>query len=251
MKTKLILLFAILSNSIFAQSINDYAAVIVPTKFSFLSEENQYRLSTITKYNLEEAGFVGIYSNVNFADQYPNRCSVLNLDVVKDSGFLSTKLYIEFKDCFGKVIYTSEVGKSKEKDFGEAYKEALNNAFESVKKLGYKYNGNAGSGNVVAATPAVVKEQVMPVKQVVAAPVSTVAATVNEATLYAQPTDTGYQLIDKTPKVVMKLMKTGNPNSFIAIKGDVQGILTLRDNQWFFDSYQNGALVSEVIAVKF
>lgn len=251
MKTKLVLLFALVSSSIFAQSINDYAAVIVPIKFSFLSEENQYRLSTITKYNLEEAGFVGIYSNVNFADEYPNRCSVLNVDVVKDSGFLTTKLYLEFKDCFGKVVYTSEVGKSKEKDYGEAYKEALNRAFESIYKLGYKYNGNSGSGKLVAA-PAVVNEVPMAVKQVTAAvPVSTVASGTSEAVLYAQPTDTGYQLIDKTPKVVMKLMKTGNPNSFIAIKGDVQGILSLKDNQWFFDSYQNGALVSEVIAVKF
>lgn len=247
MKTTLILFFAILTNSLFAQSINDYAAVIVPVQFGFQNEVNEYRLTTITKYNLEKAGFVSIYSNVNYSAEYPDRCSVLNVELIKDSGLFTTKLYVEFKDCYGKVIYTSEVGKSKEKDYGTAYKEALNNAFESVYKLEYKYNGKATAAKTqqVVAKAEVIKEVVQNT------PASTVVANSTSEVLYAQPTENGFQLIDKTPKVVMKLMKTGNPNSFIAIKGEVQGILSLKDNQWVFDSYQNNALVSEVIAVKF
>ncbi|GIZ07370.1 hypothetical protein FUMI01_00970 [Flavobacterium sp. UMI-01] len=229
-----------------AQSINDYAAVVVPIKLSFQNEENQYRLSTITKYNLEKAGFVAVYATTNFSNEYPDRCSLLNVDVIKDSGFLTTKLYIEFKDCYGKVIYTSEVGKSKEKDFGEAYKEALNNAFESVYKLGYKYNGK-----MPATKTSEVVNNVETVKVPTSVPTSSVVADANVEMLYAQPTETGYQLIDKTPKVVMKLMKTAIPNSFIAIKGNVQGVLSLKDSQWIFDYYQNDALVSEVILVKF
>jgi hypothetical protein len=50
--------------------------------------------------------------------------------------------------------------------------------------------------------------------------------------LYAQATSTGYQLIDSTPKVVMKLLKTSQANSFIAIKDSVQGS-DFKDNQWF------------------
>ena len=70
--------------------------------------------------------------------------------------------------------------------------------------------------------------------------------------LYAQPTESGYQLIDKTPKVVMKLLKTSQPNVFIAIKDNVQGSLILKgDGQWYFESYQNDKLVSEKIVVKF
>ncbi|WP_366184932.1 hypothetical protein [Flavobacterium ovatum] len=248
MKTKIALFLFLITNSIIAQSINDYAAVIVPVKFGFQNEENEYRLSTITKYNLEKAGFVGVYSNVNFSNEYPDRCSVLNVDVIKDSGFLTTKLYVEFKDCYGKVIYTSEVGKSKEKDFGTAYKEALNDAFESINKLEYKYNGNttAAKTRQVVAKSEVVKEVVNNIPAS-----SVIVVNTNVEVLYAQPTENGFQLIDKTPKVVMKLMKTGNPNSFIAIKGDVQGILSLKDNQWVFDSYKNNVLVSEVVLVKF
>lgn len=245
MKLKLIIFLFILSNSIFAQSINDYAAVVVPLKYDFLRSENEYRMATITKFNLEKAGFVAMYANTDFSSDYPNRCSLLSIDVIKDSGFLTTKLYVEFKDCYGKVIYTSEVGKSKEKDFGTAYQEALENAFVSIVKLGYKYSGKP----TVKVTSAVAAESIIVAQQV--APVSSFVNNVNQEVLYAQATETGFQLIDKTPKVVMKLMKTGTPNSFIAIKGDLQGVLNLKDNQWFFDSYQNGTLVSEVIAVKF
>ena len=245
MKSKLIIFLFILSNSIFAQSINDYAAVVVPLKYDFLRSENEYRMATITKFNLEKAGFVAMYANTDFSSDYPNRCSLLNIDVIKDSGFLTTKLYVEFKDCYGKVIYTSEVGKSKEKDFGTAYQEALENAFVSIAKLGYKYTGKPA----VKVASAVATESVSVPQQV--APVSSVVNNANQEVLYAQATETGFQLIDKTPKVVMKLMKTGTPNSFIAIKGDLQGVLNLKDNQWVFDSYQNGTLVSEVITVKF
>ncbi|WP_418262098.1 hypothetical protein [Flavobacterium faecale] len=246
MRIKIILAFFLITNALIAQSVNDYAAVIVPIKFSFQNEENEYRLSTITKYNLEQAGFVVFYSNVNFSNEYPDRCSVLNIDVVKDSGFLTTKLYVEFKDCFGKVIYTSETGKSKEKEFGTAYKEALNNAFESIYKLEYKYNGSTA----VKTQPATAKVETVK-ENGNNAPVSSVVSSVNAELLYAQPTENGFQLIDKTPKVVMKLMKTGTPNSFIAFKGELQGVLNMKDNQWVFDSYQNGVLVSEVLLIKF
>jgi hypothetical protein len=69
--------------------------------------------------------------------------------------------------------------------------------------------------------------------------------------LYAQPTENGYQLIDKTPKVVMKLLKTSRQDSFIAIKDGVQGSLNAKDNGWYFEYYQNDKLVSEKISVKF
>jgi hypothetical protein len=51
-------------------------------------------------------------------------------------------------------------------------------------------------------------------------------------------TSTGYQLIDSTPKVVMKLLKTSQANSFIAIKIQCKALI-LKDNQWFFEYYQN------------
>ena len=69
--------------------------------------------------------------------------------------------------------------------------------------------------------------------------------------LYAQATATGYQLVDASPKVVYKLYKTSRSDLFIAMKGNNQGVLIQKDNQWFFEYYENATLVSEKVAVKF
>ncbi|MDQ6529523.1 hypothetical protein [Flavobacterium sp. LHD-85] len=248
-----ILLAAILCSVVgFAQSINDYKAVIIPLKYEFMKTDNQYRLATLSKQNLTKSGFEAFYANEQLPDGYTDRCQVLYIDVIKDSAFLVTKLIVQFKDCFGQVVYTSEVGRSKEKDYDLAYKEALDNAFKSVITLHYKYSGN----------PVATSKTPVPAKTVAATAVTTVAATQIVAAstpdlkdpnlLYAQPTESGYQLIDKTPKVVMKLFKTSQPNVYIATKDNVQGSLILKqDGQWYFESYQNDKLVSEKIVVKF
>jgi len=246
MRIKFLLFAFLISAAGFAQSINDYKAVIVPLKYDFTKTENQYRLSTMTKSNLLKAGIPAYYTSEQVPAEYGDRCQLLYIDVKKDSGFLVTKLYLEFKDCYGKVIYTSEIGKSKEKEYEVAYKESLDLAFVSVNKLHYKYSGKAITSS--AAVKPVVNS--VPV-QTVAVATTPVVDVSDPNLLYAQPTENGYQLIDKTPKVVMKLLKTSRPDSFIAIKDGVQGSLNAKDNQWYFEYYQNDKLVSEKVSVKF
>jgi len=246
MKIKFLLLTLLISAIGFSQSINDYKAVIVPLKYDFTKTENQYRLSTMTKSNLLKAGFPAFYTNEEIPAEYGDRCQLLYIDVKKDSGFLVTKLYVEFKDCYGKVVYTSEIGKSKEKDYETAYKESLDLAFVSISKLHYKYSGNA----VTSSSKIPHSTTVVP-SLTIAAAATPVVDMSDPNLLYAQPTENGYQLIDKTPKVVMKLLKTSRSDSFIAIKDGVQGSLNAKDNQWYFEYYQNDKLISEKVTVKF
>ncbi|WP_163407845.1 hypothetical protein [Flavobacterium ajazii] len=256
MRIKFLLLFLFTSFLGFSQSVNDFKAVIVPIKFDFAKGVNPYRLSTQTKANLIKAGFEAYYENDQLPAELINRCDLLYADVKRDNAFLVTKLFIEFKDCYGKVMYTSEIGRSKEKDFETAYRECLDLAFVSVNNLHYKYNGKTGVVSS-AITPAVTVAAVssVPATTSVASTTSAVSTTAVNLSdpnlLYAQPTETGYQLIDKTPKVVMKLMKTSRPDSFIAIKDGVQGTLNAKDNQWFFEYYKDDKLVSEKVSVKF
>jgi hypothetical protein len=253
MKKQFLLLLLLVVSHSYSQSVNDYKAVIVPLKYDFFKGENQYRLNTLTKFNLNKAGFVSFYASETIPVEYNERCSLLYVDVVKENGFLTTKLFITLKDCYGKIIFQSITGKSKEKDYQIAYTEALNEAFKSVYNLQYKYSGIT----TVKAQPALQPEVVKPANAAVAVVntnvsepvVNTVLADSN--LLYAQPTATGFQLIDSTPKVVMKLFKTSQPNSFIAIKDAVQGSLIVKDNQWYFEYYQNDKLMSEKVAVKF
>jgi len=244
MKIKFLLVALFISVIGFAQSVNDYKAVIIPLKYDFLKSDNQYRMATMTKSNLQKAGFQAFYANEEIPAEFADRCQLLYIDVKKESGFLVTKLFAEFKDCYGKVIYTSEIGKSKEKEYDVAYKESLDLAFVSVNKLHYKYDGKA-----LASTSKPIAVVSAPIQTVqTAAPVADIS---DPNLLYAQPTENGYQLIDKTPKVVMKLLKTSRPDSFIAIKDGVQGSLNAKDNQWFFEYYQNDKLISEKVSVKF
>ena len=249
MKKSFLLLLMLLAGVSYGQSVNDYKAVIVPQKYEFLKSDNQYRLNTLTKFNFNNAGFIAFYATEIVPAEYSDRCGLLYADVEKENGFLITKLYVLLKDCNGKVVFKSNVGKSKEKEYQKAYIDALNEAFQSVYDLQYKYSGVAPKAQVLSVpltplTPAVNT-------QVVADKMQS-NAVINDANLlYAQATPTGYQLIDSTPKVVMKLMKTSQPNSFIAIKDAIQGSLILKENQWFFEYYQNDKLVSEKVNGKF
>ena len=245
---KLVFVFILFSTVAFSQNINNYKAVIIPLKYDFLKSENQYRLATLTKLNLQKAGFVAFYSNEDIPSEYKDRCSLLTVDVKKESGFLMTKLAVVFNDCFGKLVYQSEMGKSKLKEYEAAYSEALNDAFRSINALNYKYELNQ--------SPSKQLTQVSPVESVNSS-ISSWATVVqdspntNAELLYAQATPTGYQLVDASPKVVFKLNKTSVPTLYTAIKDNKQGILFQRENQWFFEYYENETLFAELVRVKF
>lgn len=245
---KLVFVFILFSTVAFSQNINNYKAVIIPLKYDFLKSENQYRLATLTKLNLQKAGFVAFYSNEDIPSEYKDRCSLLTVDVKKESGFLMTKLAVVFNDCFGKLVYQSEMGKSKLKEYEAAYSEALNDAFRSINALNYKYELNQ--------SPSKQLTQVSPVDTVNSS-ISSSATVVqdspntNAELLYAQATPTGYQLVDASPKVVFKLNKTSVPTLYTAIKDNRQGVLIQKENQWFFEYYENDKLFSELVRVKF
>ena len=271
MKTRILFLMLFVACYSFSQTVNDYKAVIIPAKYDFQKEENQYRLQTITKVNLQKANFQAFYANETIPAEFPDRCSLLYFDVKKENALLTTKLYIVFKDCYGTAIFQSAIGKSREKEFETAFVDALNKAFNFVYELEYAYNGNTNfspkslvAQQSVPAGSSPVSVTSVPASSVpvVGAAVVAVSPTKNEsdkpknsenkssATLYAQPTSYGYQLIDSESKVIMKVYKTSNTASYMAIKGSVQGALVSKDNQWFFEYYQGDKLISEKIDVK-
>lgn len=261
MKTRILFLMLFIASYSFSQTVNDYKAVIIPMKYDFQKSDNQFRLQTLTKVDLQKAGFQAFYTTESMPSEFNDRCDLLYIDVKKENAFLVTKLYITFKDCFGTIIFQSAIGKSREKEFDLAYSDAINEAFISVYALQYKYNGTkAGSKSaVVPAVPAPVAPAatiptvVVPVAAAANKEVNDLKTSQNNSAdlLYAQPTSYGYQLIDSEPKVVMKVYKTSNPASYMAAKGSVQGVLVSKDNQWFFEYYQGDKLISEKINVKF
>ena len=68
---------------------------------------------------------------------------------------------------------------------------------------------------------------------------------------YAQPTENGYQLVDNTPKIRMKLLKSSAENVYMAQSDAKNGMVYQKDKQWIFEYYENGALVQEKLNIKF
>jgi hypothetical protein len=263
MKRSVLLLLLFISLSGYSQStINNYKYVVVPEKFTQFKDAYQDMLKSLTKGLLEYKGFTVYLENADMPSEVANnKCQTLSADLLEKSGMLTTEITLVLKDCKGNVVYKSNAGKSREKDYKTAYNIALRDAFTSVT---YTYSGPAAEAaqpTVTAATTpeketAVTPVVQAPVKPSATAPITPVQSTETVAsrpvgTLDARAIANGYQLIDATQKKVLTLLKTSAENYYIASNADTSGIVLKKGEDWFFEYYKNGKLVSEKLLVKF
>lgn len=269
MKKLIVLGLFLITASISAQeSINQYKYIIVPKKFDFLKEPNQYRVNTYTKFLFEKNGFTAVYDDSQPTDLRVNPCLGLKANILDDSNLFTTKLSITLENCQGDIVFTSAEGRSKIKEYEEAYQDAIKDAFVSVRGLNYYH---APAENNMALMPAASAATSTMPSQASEASVSAPVATGDQTTsntsqaqgevatanavdqyagvLYAQPTANGYQLVDSTPKVIYKLTKTTQPNYFLIQGGN--GFVYKKDGQWIAEYYEGETLKQEVLNIKF
>jgi hypothetical protein len=208
-------------------------------------------LNGLLRDQLEEKGFTAFMSSAQLPLEIAgNKCGALMAEVVETKGLFVTNLTILLKDCQGNVIFKSKEGKSREKEYQAAYYEAEKDAFTSLKAAPYQYDGTTFTQTQVQTTAAV------PVP-VAAAPAAAVAVATTAAitdatgTLYAQATPNGFQLIDTTPKKVLTLFKTSQPDYYIAANGPVPGIVFKKNEEWLYEYYKDDKLVSQKLQIKF
>jgi hypothetical protein len=225
----------------------------VPEKFIFLKENDQYGLNSATKDLLQAKGFTAFFDNNELpVDLANNKCSTLSAEVLDKSGMLSTTLILVLKDCRGNVVFRGKPGKSLEKDFSDGYNMALKDAFASLDKTPYTYTGPfVEPAQPVASATAVAVPVVTEKQAPTTAPATTIETNNDAGTLYAQSIPNGYQLVDNTPKKVLTLLKTSAANYFIASNNTVNGIVLKINEDWFFEYYEDGKLVSKKLQVKF
>jgi hypothetical protein len=278
-----------MATSVFSQTnLNSYKYIIVAEKFDFLKESNQYRLNELAEFLFEKYGFEAVIEGEDYPnDLLMNRCSGLKANVLKDSGMFKTRLTVQLKDCNDRIIYTSEVGESREKEFERAYSDALRNAFNSIQALEYKYEPSntddiavlqeVETKSEVAKEIQELKEEIQNLKKekeivavekieqkvepVTPIPVKVIeveegvtvkAPAVKEASinvLYAQAIENGFQLVDSTPKVVYKIKRTGIQDVYL-IEGK-NATLYKKGADWIIEYYENDILKQEVLNIKF
>ncbi len=173
MKLPLIALLLLIHFSSFAQSVNDYQYVIIPEKYDFAKNIDEYQLNSLTQFLFNKYGF----DSYRVRDEKPlgltnGSCEALYADVESTSNYIVSRLKVVLRDCKGEIVYISEQGKSKHKDFKKSYHEALRNAFASIEELKYAYNGksqeNAKPEETVTSTEQeveIVEEVITPTKE--------------------------------------------------------------------------------------
>ncbi|WP_405606815.1 hypothetical protein [Polaribacter sp. Asnod1-A03] len=230
------------------ENISNYKYIIVKDKFDFLKESDQYQTSSLTKFLLNKKGFDVFLSNEELPNELKlgGKCSALEASVEDESNMFTVKTVIVISNCFGSVLYKSEVGKSKLKDFKKGYHQAIRRAFDSMEGFNYSYNSTEPilmekKDNVVVDkvnAPKVKKE--VTVEKIVKKPIEV---------LYAQAKGNGFQLVNSKPEVVFEILKTRKENVFI-IKGK-DGTLYKNEDKWYAEFYENDKLVKKEYQVKF
>jgi hypothetical protein len=255
MKAYLTIVIAFLSLSGYSQTtINNYKYVVVPARYTFQKEDDQYGLNDSAKSLLRQKGFVVFISNEKLpADLVANPCKALRAELTAKNTMFTTSLTLVLRDCLNNAVFTGNEGKSREKEYIDAYSEALKKAVVSLNAASYKYDSTLseqaqGSLSAAASAPAAAPT--------VSSTTSTTASTsatpaTNSGDLHAQPIDNGYQLVDTTPKKVLTLLKTSLPDYFIGQAGASTGIVFKKDGIWIFEHSENNKLVSQKFEIKF
>jgi hypothetical protein len=139
----LIVVLGVMNPLIAQNNVNDYKYVIVPTKYDFLKEDDKYQVNSLTAFLFNKYGFLTVMKNDNYpGDLIKNNCLALTANVIKHKGMFITKLQVELRNCKNELVFVSEIGESREKDYKIAFNLALRNAFKSIEALEYNYQEN-------------------------------------------------------------------------------------------------------------
>ena len=265
MKNIILVLFLIMSNIfVFGQEkkVNNYKFIVVPDQFDFLKQKDEYKTSSLTKFLLKKNGFTVVLNS----EQYPkdlrdNPCSGLKAFVLDKSSMFKVKVIIELRDCSNKILYTSDEGVSKLKEFKKGFQEAIRNAHASMNDIAYEpflIETIAKDKKEIVTVNPVLVEEVKEVKLEVELPVINNIETAQispinnialSTTLYAQPKENGFQLINLKPQVVFVILNTSVKGVFV-IK-DKNGLLYKKGENWIAEFYENGKLIEKKYQVKF
>jgi hypothetical protein len=255
MKNTLVVLFLIAFNfSTFGQDkkVSNYKYIIVPENFAFLKQKDQYQTSSLTKFLLKKNGFTVVLDSERYPQELrDNPCKALTANVVDLSSMFRTAVSIELKNCSKKVVYTTNEGTSKLKDYKKSFHESIRAAHASMGAIQYVALSNLAEIEEIqeqgkAAALAINKAEET---AIIVEKLSVNNAITETNTLYAQPNENGFQLINLKPAVVFLILKTNMKDVFII--SDKNGVLYKKGLTWIAEFYENGRLVEKKYQLKF
>ena len=235
----------------FAQDLSPYKYAIIPLEYEFQRSEDQYQINSLVHFLAEKKGFEAFYEKEQIpVDLATDVCLGLKFYIERDKGVFLTKTKLVVKDCQQKVVYTSPLASTKEKDIKKAYHYTIRENFKAFDRVPYSFKPRPPKKDIVMA-----KEETVVIPErpkVMEAKVVDTKEAVEEGPsydLYAQATPHGYQLVDNTPKVVYKLLSTSLSNVFM-VEGE-NALVLKKGDDWVIERVEDGQLVNRPLRVKF
>lgn len=272
-----IMLVSLLTSVNAQDKLNNYKYVVVANQFDFQSEPDQYRLNGLTTFLLQKQNFT-VFSNTDVLpdDAIANGCLVLYATLKNSSSLFKTKVNVQFENCKKEIVFTSDIGESRDKKYIVAYNEATRNAFNTFSSFEHTYK--ATTENSTTTQVEALKQEIETLKankvteespkvtaidktkdEVVKATNTAVksnsnleVATTADNTLKAQLI-TGsvfsYNLLDANNTVVYTILFSGKEDFYI-VKGQ-DALIYKMNNQWVLAHYVNNDLQIKAINIKF
>lgn len=215
-----------LNFSLVAQNLNNYKYVRVPDKFDFQKDENKYRVNELLAFLFEKEDFEALYKER--IPEAVSNCDILDAEVHNESNLFRTKLYITLTDCNEQVVFTSETGVSRQKEYKAGFQEALRNAFKSLEALQHQYS-QGPEKVIVEAVPSEEKREQLQEKSL-----KEEATYSNAGKSYMlAPTTSGFELFEKNKEErIARLIKSGKGDTYLYTSEKINGSA-------FFDTREN------------
>ena len=237
---KLFFLFLLFSSIFtFAQkNLNPYKYVIIPSRFEFQNEDNQYGLSMLLKYKFDQLGFT-VYMESDGLPNFilENRCLALYPFIKESGGVFVTKLKLEVRDCYGEVLFLTKEGSSRDKSYKVAYNEALRSSLNSFNGYSLQYSAKNNLTNTNLSSNTSSQNLISNTK-------------LSDAHLVFKPSLNSSIILDSdTQEVVFTIYLSKKTDTYF-IKGE-SGLIYKNNNKWFREYYENDKVVIEELDLRF
>lgn len=253
--------------------LSDYKYVIVEKQFHFQNEADEYDLNRLVKFLFEKQGFDAILEGEPLPDDVKANYCLAMTSELKATGALKTKAMVILRDCDNNVVFTSEEGITKIKEFDRAYEMAIRKTFESFAEIDYYYvpserviakgkdsdDSDAQKEEIVKLKAEIetLKSESEAEEQKVDEEVEKAEATVEtvsnpaKMTFFAkkEASSGNYQVFDKDNKQMMVLMSSGREGLFMV--KDANAVVYKEDGKWYLSENVDGQQVIKEIELQF
>jgi len=258
------------------KELNAYKYIIIPSKFDFQKEKNEYGINLLLKYKFQQLGFESYLDTDDLPlELRTNTCLYASPVLHTNSNMFKTVVSIELFDCTKQSLYKTQEGSSKSKSFKISYNEAIRNALKSFQDYKLDYSPKQDTVKLELKDDNLdvrlkVEKEITKLKEEVAAlkrknkkieevPSKTAhdkevkleaVVELSKSHLMAKPNTNGYILIDSLTKEIVYTIYNTKMKDVFVIKGK-SGVVYKTGASWVREYVGKEKAMTEFLEIKF